>query len=57
MVNKKSNNKVFFLHSAETELVDYLKQLSSLPAESSKKEEDLLNILQKYVKKWRGVKK
>ncbi|UCG90289.1 MAG: hypothetical protein JSU57_00760 [Candidatus Heimdallarchaeota archaeon] len=57
MVNEKTSDREIFLRSAETELIDYLKQLSSLPAQSSKKEDPISIILQKYVKKWRGVKK
>jgi len=57
LVNEKVSDKESFLHLAETELIDYLKQLSSLPTQSSKKEDPISSILQKYVKKWRGIKK
>ncbi|MFX0016314.1 MAG: hypothetical protein ACFFB2_01570 [Promethearchaeota archaeon] len=45
------------LHSAEIELIEYLKQLSSLPTQAPKKEDPISRILQKYIKKWRGIKK
>jgi hypothetical protein len=42
----------------ETEIITYLKQLSSLPSPSIKKEDEpLTKMLQKYAQKWRGVEK
>ncbi|MHA2245517.1 MAG: hypothetical protein ACXADY_11175 [Candidatus Hodarchaeales archaeon] len=57
MVEKKTNSKEKFLHSAETELINYLKQLGSLPSQSPKKEDPLSNILKRYTQKWQGVEK
>jgi len=57
LVNKKVNNKEKVLYSAETALIDHLKQLSSLPAQPLKKKDPIERILQKYIKDWRSVKK
>ena len=57
MVKKKAENKESVLHSAETALIDHLKQLSSLPALPPKKNDLIARILQKYIKDWRSVKK
>jgi len=39
-------------------MIKYLKQLSSLPSTSVKKEDDpLTNMLQRYAQKWRGIEK
>lgn len=53
-----TSSKEAFLSSVETEIITYLKQLSSLPSPSIKKEDDpLTKMLQKYTQKWRGVEK
>ena len=57
MLKQKANNREIVLRSAETALIDHLKQLSSLPAQPPKKKDPIARILQKYVKDWRGVKK
>ncbi|MFX0122117.1 MAG: hypothetical protein ACFFAE_00635 [Candidatus Hodarchaeota archaeon] len=57
MVKKEENNREEVLHSAETALIDHLKQLSSLPAQPPKKNDPITRILQKYIKEWRGIKK
>jgi hypothetical protein len=57
LVKKKEDNKEIVLHSAETELIAYLKQLSSLPAQPPKRKDPIVQILQKHIKDWRSVKK
>lgn len=57
LVKRKTSSKEKFLHSAEIDLLNYLKQLRSLPSQSPKKEDPLSRILQRYTRKWRGVEK
>lgn len=53
-----TSGKEAFLSSVETEMIKHLKQLSSLPSTSVKKEDDsLTNMLQRYARKWRGIEK
>ena len=57
VVKKKIDSKESVLLSAESALIDHLKQLSSLPAQPPKKTDPIARILQKYIKDWRSVKK
>ncbi|UCG02147.1 MAG: hypothetical protein JSW11_21470 [Candidatus Heimdallarchaeota archaeon] len=57
MVKRKADDRESVLHSAETELINHLKQLSSLPTQPPKKNDPIARILQKYINNWRAVKK
>jgi hypothetical protein len=55
---KPSSDEEAFLRSAETALVNHLKQLGTLSVRSTKKEKDPLSrLLRQYVQKWRDVEK
>ncbi|MFX0182831.1 MAG: hypothetical protein ACFE95_07095 [Candidatus Hodarchaeota archaeon] len=53
----RTSDKETFLGDVEFALVEYLKQLGSLPSHSVKKDDPLTRKLQTYAKKWREVKK
>ncbi|MFX1507425.1 MAG: hypothetical protein ACFFDC_15185 [Promethearchaeota archaeon] len=57
MAENNTDNKHYVLHSAETALINHLKQLSSLPTQPPKKKDPIVIILQKHIKEWRSVKK
>ena len=53
----RTSDKETFLSDVEFALVDYLKQLGSLPSHSIKQDDPLTKHLQFYAKKWREVKR
>jgi hypothetical protein len=53
----RTGDKKTFLSDVESSLVNYLKNLGTLPSPSQKKEDPLSRMLKLYAKKWREVKK
>lgn len=53
----RTSDQKTFLRDVESTLVDYLKNLGTLPSPSQKKEDPLSRMLKSYAKKWREVKK